>query len=485
VRAWLRALCLLTWLALSACLPARADTALSVYKSFRGNVNFTGTEATLRSGANNSYTYYYGYGYVSNACRLVSNGTASAVLKGIPAGAYVESAQLYWAASGDTVDATVTMDSTSYTAASTRSFQSATVGNGINYYGAAADVTGAVRQKGNGTYTFSGLSVSTGSPWCGSQAVVGGFALVVVYSIASEPFRMLNIYEGFQYFQNNGITINLGNFNVPDLSTGITGRIGHITWEGDPTLSGGGETLVFNTTELTDSMNPSGNQFNSQSNITGDANSYGVDFDVYALSNGTITAGQGSASTTYKTGQDLVLLSAEIVAMPYVANADLTLSMTRSGDLTANSTASYAITVTNKGVDAELGPVVVVDTLPSGLSYVSAAGSGWNCTTAAGSNGTTKVTCSHDGPLAPNATMTTLVLTVASSASANYTNSATVSGKTGDDNSSNNTVTNTYALPASSTYGFSAAFTREQCKVNDPIVVCWTRTSAAINSSVP
>ena len=459
MRALLRALGLLAWLAWSACLPARADTALSNVKSFRGNVNFTGTEVTLRSGSNSS-----------NPCQLVSNGSASATLKGIPAGATIESAQLYYAASGSTVDNTVTMDSTNYTARNT--YQSSTVG--YDYFSGAVDVTAAVRQKGNATYTFSGLSVSNGNPWCNVQGVVGGFALVVVYSIASEPFRMLNIYEGFQYFQNNGFTINLGNFNVPNpLPSNVTGRIGHVTWEGDATLSGGGETLLFNNVELTDTMNPSGNQFNSQSNINGDYYSYGVDFDAYTLTaaNGTLTPGSSSATTTYKTGQDLVLLSAEIVAMPYVANADLTLSMSRSGDLTANSTATYSITVGNQGIDTEIGPVTVVDTLPSGLSYVSAAGSGWGCTTAAGNSGATLVTCQHDGPLAPSASMTPLVLTVVAANSANYTNSATVSGKTGDNNSNNNTATDTYSLPSSSTYGYSAAFTRETCKVGDKIVV--------------
>jgi uncharacterized repeat protein (TIGR01451 family) len=460
--AWLRALWptrALAVLALLACLPARADTALSNVKSFRGNVNFTGTEVTLRSSSNSS-----------NACQLVTNSTASATLKGIPSGATIESAQLYYAASGSTVDNTVTMDTTSYTARNT--YQSSTVG--YDYFAGAVDVTAAVKQKGNATYTFSGLSVNSGNPWCGVQGVVGGFALVVVYSMSSEPFRMLNIYEGFQYFQNNGFTINLGNFNVPNpLPSNVTGRIGHITWEGDNTISGGGETLLFNNVELTDSMNPSGNQFNSQSNINADYYSYGVDFDAYTLTaaNGTLTPGSSTATTTYKTGQDLVLLSAEIVAMPYVANADLALTMTRSGDLTANSTASYAITVTNKGIDTEIGPVTVTDTLPSGLSYISAAGAGWSCTSAAGSGGATIVTCSQNGPLAPGATMSTLVLNVAASANANYTNTATVSGKTGDDTSGNNSASNTYTMPASSTYGYQAAFTRETCKVGDPIVV--------------
>lgn len=455
---------LLAWLVLFIAMPARADTALSSYKSFSGSVNFTGTQVTLRAYGNNSN--------VSNgACLLVSNGTASATLSGIPSNATILSAQLYWAGSGNTVDNVVNMDGANVTAG--RTYQSATIGSGYNYFAAAADVTSQVTQKRNNTYTFSGLSVNTGSPWCDSQGVVAGFAMVVVYSSSGEPFRNLSIYEGFQYFRGNSLTINLNNFRVPDLSkVNATGRIGHITWEGDSTLSGNGESLLFNTTELVDSMNPAGNQFNSQSNINGDYNSYGIDFDAYTLTstNNTITSGQTSATTTYKTGQDLVLLSAEIVAMPTVGNADLALSMTRNGDLYANASASYTISVTNNGTDPEVGPVTVVDTLPSGLKYVSASGSGWSCSSAAGSNGTTIVTCSKAGPLNPNTTMTALTLNVTSTATANYTNTATVSGQTGDSNSANNSASNTYNLP-SGTYGYAAAFTREPCSSGQQIVV--------------
>ena len=449
-------LALLAWLAI---LPARADTAVALYQSFRGTVNFVGTEATLRTADNGR-----------NACTLVSSSTGVyATLSGIPSGAKIISAQLYWAGSGisSNADYTVTFDGVSVTAG--RKFTSNTIGNGFSYFSGAADVTTQVSKKGNGSYSFSGLTVSTGNPWCASQGVLGGFSLVVVYSHANEPFRMLNLYEGFQYFQNNGFTIDLGNFNVPNpLPSTVTGRIGHITWEGDSTLSQGGESLLFNKTELTDSLNPSGNQFNSASNATGDSASYGVDFDIYTLKSPTITAGQSTASTTYKSGQDLVLLSAEIVAMPYVANADLALSMTRTGDLKVGSTAYYTLTVTNNGVDAEVGPVTVVDTLPSGLKLVSTSGSGWTCTSAAGANSTTVVTCTQAGPVAAGATMSALTLTVTPNATGTYNNTATVSGKTGDNNAANNTASN--SSTAIDTGSAAVVFTTEVCKNGDPIV---------------
>lgn len=453
-RSFLRCLLLaLVWMAMPG---ARADTAVSLYQSFRGTINFVGTEKTLRTAGN------------SAPCNLVSStSSVYGTLAGIPTGATIISAQLYWAGSGNTPDYSVTLDGIAVTAG--RKYTSATIGNGFNYFSGAADVTTQVAKKGNGSYAFGGLSVSNGSPWCASAGVLGGFSLVVVYSATSEPFRMLNLYEGFQYFQNNGFSINLGNFNVPNpLPSTVTGRVGHITWEGDADLSQGGESLLFNNVELTDSINPSGNQFNSASNVTNDSASYGIDFDIYTLKSPTISAGQSTATTTYKSGQDLVLLSAEIVAMPFVANADLSLSMTRTGDLRVGATATYSIGVTNIGVDTEVGPVTVVDTLPSGLKLVSTSGSGWTCASAAQSNGSTLVTCTSAGPVAPGAAMSSLTLTVTPSAIGNYTNSATVSGKTGDNNAANNTATNT----STSVDSGSAAvvFTTEICNAGDPIV---------------
>ena len=448
-----------------AVIPAHADTPVALFQSFRGNINFVGTAETLRVKDNNS------------PCTLVSNSTGlSATLAGIPSGATVISAQLYWAGSGSTPDYTVSFDGVSKTAASTRSFTSSTIGNGYNYFGAAADVTSQVKAKGNGAYTLGGLSVGTGNPWCASQGVLGGFALVVVYSKSTEPFRMLNLYEGFQYFRNSSLTINLGNFNVPNpLPTTVTGRVGHITWEGDATLSQGGEDLLFNGTPLTDAMNPSGNQFNSASNVTGDTTSYGVDFDIYTLKSPTIQPGQNAASTVYRSGQDLVLLGAEIVAMPYVASADLALGMTRSGDLRVGSTTNYSIIVTNNGPDAESGPITVVDTLASGLKLVSAGGTNWSCTNAAGSNGTTVVTCTQSGTLANGAKTTTLTIAASPTSAASYTNSASVSGKTGDTVSSNNSVSNAASATDPNQYpapgGLSVVFTSESCNPGQRIVV--------------
>jgi MSHA biogenesis protein MshQ len=448
-------------MALLGIAPAHADTPIALFQSLRGNLNFTGTEETLRI-KDNRYP-----------CNLVSSTTGIyAALSGIPSGATIKSAQLYWAGSGTSPDYTVTFDGVSITAPISRQYVATAVANNTTYtyFSGAADVTSQVAKKGNGTYTFSGLRVSTGEPWCSVQGVVGGFSLVVIYSHPNEPFRMLNVYEGFKDFRDTSMSISLTGFNVPNpLPSTVTGRVGHITWEGDVTLSQGGEDLLFNGYAMADTMNPQGNQFNSRSNVTGDYYSYGIDFDIYTLKSPVIQAGQSSATTTYKSGQDLVLLSAEIVAMPYSGIADLALSMTRTGDLTVGSATDYTLTVTNGGIDAETGPVTVVDTLPAGLKLVSASGTKWTCTNAAGASGTTVVTCTQPGPIASGTRMTPITISVTPTGLGNYTNTATVTGTTGDNNLANNKATNTGGAVD---YGSAAVvFTREACTDGQPIVV--------------
>jgi MSHA biogenesis protein MshQ len=425
-------------LALAGCA-ARADTPVALFKSFAGNVNFTGAQASMRSRDN------------SKPCVVVAENTdISANLSGIPAGATVLSAQLYWAGSSSTSDYTVVFEGSEVAAPSSRQYLSHTDGSGFDYFAGAVDVTAQVRAKGNGSYRFHGLAINKGKPYCQAQAVLGGYALLVVYSAAAEPFRVLNLYEGFQYFQYGSLTINLGNFKVPSPLGTATGRVGHITWEGDATLGQNGEQLRFNDVEMIDRLNPSGNQFNSTSNIDNDATSYGIDFDAYTVGDPVIKAGQTSAKTLYQSGQDLVLLNAEIVAVPNVPVADLGIAMIRTTPLSPQQIASYSLTVANNGPSTETGPITVTDTLPAGLAFVSASGAGWTC-----SKSGQIVSCTWPGSLAANAALAPITLTAMVIGSGMLTNSASVRGQQFDNVSSNDSTSDS-GMVASSSYVFTA-----------------------------
>ncbi|MYN47496.1 hypothetical protein GTP23_20840 [Pseudoduganella sp. FT93W] len=453
---WLRRTLLLLGMLLAG--SALADTPIKLFKSFAGNVSFTGTQKSMRTKDN-----------TVDPCS-VNTGTMNMVLNGVPAGATILNAQLYWAGSSSTPDYTVSFDGVSVTAPANRSFVSSPIQ--LDFFAGAADVTTQVKAKGNATYTVGGLSITSGSPYCNNQTVLGGFQLLVVYSLASQPFRVLNIYEGFQYMQYSSQTLTLANFKIPSPLGSATGRIGHITWEGDNTLSGGGEILRYNGVEVTDTMNPSGNQFNSASNINNDSASYGIDFDAYTVASPVIQAGQTQARSDYQAGQDLVLLNAEVIAAPNVPATDHGVSMTLQTPLQPSQASNYLINVVNNGPMAEGGPIKVVDVLPSSLVFVSASGTGWAC-----SNIDQTVTCLYSATAAAGASLPTITLrvTAAAAASGLITNSATVSGPLYDYYDGNDTSTVSTSVGVATiapTYGFTDSVCLNGLPFGDPAQTC-------------
>ena len=441
-----RLLSLLCLLLVLASGRARADTPLSLFKSWAGNVNFTGTVVTFRNSGANVCSVY------------AANTTLSVALAGIPASATILTAQLYWAGSGSTPDYTVGFESGNVTSTPARSYTSQSVG--YDFFSGAVDVTTQVQARRNGNYQFYGLSVNNGSPYCDVQGVLSGMSLLVVYSDSSQPYRVLNLYEGFQYYQNGSVSTTVGNLRVPSpLTAAMTGRIGHITFEGDGATTQSGEDISFNGTRMTDALNPSGNQFNSKSNINGNNASYGVDFDAYDVAAPIIAAGQTSATTLYATGADMVLLAAQIVAAPSVPAVDLAITMTRSGPFTSGVAGSYTLSVYNSGTATDNGPVTLVDTLPAGVSYLSfSTVRGWSCS-ASGQ----VVTCKMNGVFTPNTSLPDLTISVLPTTEGTITNTATVSGVGYDYYTSNNTASDTTTVTRGA---YTYVFTDSACKPN-------------------
>ena len=118
-------------------------------------------------------------------------------------------------------------------------------------------------------------------------------------------------------------------------------------------------------------------------------------------------------------------------------SADLAITKSHNGNFTIGQNGAYTLTVTNNGPSTAAGTITVTDTLPSGLSFVSGTGSGWNCVPS-GQN----VTCTNPSDLAFGAS-TSIVLTVSVGASTppNITNTAGVSSPTSDPQTNNNTTT--------------------------------------------
>ncbi len=104
----------------------------------------------------------------------------------------------------------------------------------------------------------------------------------------------------------------------------------------------------------------------------------------------------------------------------------LAITKTHAGDFTVGVNGTYTITVANTGTAPTTGTITVLDTLPAGLTHVSASGSGWTCTSA----DPQQVSCSASAVLAAGASAPPITVTVAVAAAAMpaVTNAARASG---------------------------------------------------------
>jgi hypothetical protein len=121
------------------------------------------------------------------------------------------------------------------------------------------------------------------------------------------------------------------------------------------------------------------------------------------------------------------------------SNADLALAKTGS-TVVPGTTTVYTLRASNNGPNALSGSMQIVDTLPIGLSYLGASGSGWSCSANA-----QVVTCNWSGTLANGAAAPDLLLTVDvdGGLTGSITNTANLTGTTNDTNLANNTASYT------------------------------------------
>ncbi len=436
------------WLLLVAALevaPALAQSQTPIARSqrFTGNINFVATGGSLRTQPN-----------TGNACAV--GATSSQALSGVPAGTSIVAAYLYWGASttssggAPVVDASVTLNGSAVTATRTFTAVYDNAGTLLPFFGGVADVTALV--TGNGLYTFGGLSVNAGAPHCAVAAVTAGWGLVVIYSGPAERLRAINIFDGLQFFRGSSLTLTADGFRVP--ASGIDGRLAVITWEGDPgnsgPLNGFSESLRFNGALLDDGLVPAGSdpvvqQYDGTVNSQGIVTAHGADIDTYDVS-ALLAPGDQAATTVYSSGGDLVLLTAQIVSATSDPRVDLQLAKTAAAPFVVGANASYTIVVRNGTVgsnEREDNLITVTDVLPDGLTFVSAAGTGWACA----ASGQT-VTCTRPPPLDAGATAPPLTLTVAVGAAAfpSVTNTATVASASFDLNRANNSGSVTSAV---------------------------------------
>ena len=156
-----------------------------------------------------------------------------------------------------------------------------------------------------------------------------------------------------------------------------------------------------------------------------------------------------------------------------IDSADLVLDKTHVEPFTAGADATWRVAVRNAGPDVAVGPFRVKDTLPPGVSLVSATGNGWSCAASGADLDCTRL--SPTETLAVGASLPVISVVVAipddTAPGTTLTNSASVTGRTYDPVTANNSDTDTATVTA------SADLTIDKRHALDPIAggrVTWT-----------
>ena len=190
------------------------------------------------------------------------------------------------------------------------------------------------------------------------------------------------------------------------------------------------------------------NYFNPTTIISNAANS-SDGINTITGTSGSVSSSNGTATFGFNTSgitQIRILYSNVNTAFQWVAlhdinftypEPDLAINKSHVGVFNEGVIGTYTLGVSNNAsaID-EPGAITVTDTLPAGLSFNSATGTGWTCG-AVGQD----VTCSHPGPLAAGSSLPDISLNVLAGAAAvpSVINTANVSGSLSDANTSDNT----------------------------------------------
>jgi uncharacterized repeat protein (TIGR01451 family)/MYXO-CTERM domain-containing protein len=321
----------------------------------------------------------------------------STAMLGLPAGANVVYARLYWAAqvTSNNPGKTVTLERSGQPGFRTTLSENVVsfvvpkpgAAGSTYWYESAVDVTDWVKAYGPGAYRVSGIKSVALSNLDSNDAFVA-WSLVVFYSLASEPKRNLALFEGLDLIrQGSPATVTIDGFYVPD--QGRVAKVGIMGFEGDRDWPG--DTLLLNGNALSDGINPADDFFNgsrswlgSPVTVPGDLpqldglpNSMsGLDLDVVDVSaqfkyqDQKATLQAASSGDTYLIGAWATSIGTVQPAFGESLKSYVNISNPDGKVMARGDTVEYTIVVSNTGNDDALG-VYLVDVLPAGVSYVA------------------------------------------------------------------------------------------------------------------
>jgi uncharacterized repeat protein (TIGR01451 family) len=251
-------------------------------------------------------------------------------------------------------------------------------------YQGFADVTALVKAGGGGTYTVANVQAGTGADRH------AGWSLVVAYQDASQHARNLTIFDGFgQVALAANVPITVSGFKTP-LTGAVNTQIGLVTYEGDRTLTGDG--IRLNGTSLSDAAHPVGNFFDSSISKLGVPvttstpnydNQLGFDSALLAVPAGVVPNGATSATIDLGTAMDrylqgVVYFRTDIYAPEMVVHK--TVTDVNGGDVNPGDVLQYDISSTNTGqsaaFDSRIDDAIPAHTtfVPGSLKIVSSPG---------------------------------------------------------------------------------------------------------------
>ncbi len=172
------------------------------------------------------------------------------------------------------------------------------------YFSASHDVTKILQDHGQGSYTVSDLVADDGSAYC-TQTIYSGWVIVIIYEDPTLPLNTVKLYDGFRGISATTISFSLDEVKVtqPDGA-----RLAFVAWEGDDLPNLGSEGMSVNGNQLTNSLNPLGELFNSTNSFTNSSQNYNMDMDVFDISP-FVNAGDTKLDITATAGNDVVFFN--------------------------------------------------------------------------------------------------------------------------------------------------------------------------------
>ncbi|HVR37763.1 MAG TPA: right-handed parallel beta-helix repeat-containing protein, partial [Thermoanaerobaculia bacterium] len=235
------------------------------------------------------------------------------------------------------------------------------------------------------------------------------------------------------------------------------------------------------------SINAPGNVDANSSNTASVPSQGGATYN-WSITNGSITAGQGTNAITFTAGgTGNVVLSVTVTIGSCTATgstsvaigsqqADMAIVKTATASVQGGGTITYTLNVTNNGPDSP-GTVLVIDDFPFGATPRSASGSGWTCDIGA-SSVVCRGTSIPVGPAPP-----IVITATAPQQGGTITNTASVSASIADpnganDSSSASTVVNG-TQPQCPTTPAQLLSPSQGANVSSPVTFSWTPVSGA------